>query len=417
MNNVVQSAGRRTGTWIWTLTALASAVLVACGGGGGGGSPTESQASVVSGAVVKGPVGGASVCAYVLQPSGKGAQLGCTTSSLDGSYSFSINYAGDVVIEATGGTYVDEATGASGVPLRAPLTVAGTAGQKLYVTPLTSMAFNQAVAGGGLTVASFETLATQIGSAFGVPSSMPLARTQPVVTGTTNAYGDALIAVSGLISSSLTLDTFVNSKPISLPPGNSLSCTPSIKVAEAAATLPTGVYLVDDGSAASKGLAFVVADPLPAWRELLPTTGPAMGCDVTVNTASSVQMRCELPALQAGLWFAQDASIDAIPSTLPAQGVLVAGRRIEGTGNLVLAGVPITFPGLATGPGAITPPLTINSGSGGIKSGTDITVVGGTISSGGGNVVATVPIGITGTGTIGQAGSISITPTICTKAS
>lgn len=411
------------GAWLWTLTALASAVLVACGGGGGSAEPAAaSPSSTVSGAVVKGPVAGATVCAYALLPTGKGTSLGCTTSTGEGNYSLTLAHAGDIVVEATGGTYVDEATGAKNVLLSAPLTVVGSAGPdgtRLYATPLTAMAFNQAVAGGGLTVAAFESAATQVGSAFGVPASMPLARTLPAVTGATNAYGDALIAVSGLISASLTLNNFVNSKPVSTGTGNAPGCSPAIKVAEVAPPLAGGVYLLDDGSAASKGLLFDVTDPLPAWRALLPASGAAMGCDVTVNTAAAVTLRCELPALQAGLRFVQDAATDPLPAALPAQGVLLAGRRIEGRGDLALSGVPITLPALALGGGAVTPPLTINSGSGGIKTGTDISVVGGTISSGGGNILTTVPIGTAtaGMGSPGQTGSISITTAnACNKA-
>src|SRR5687767_6815003 len=83
---------------------LAAAGLIAACGGGSSAPPTTTS---VSGSVVKGPVNGANVCAYKAISTGKGEQLACTTTTASGSYTLQIQYVGDVVIEATGGTYVD----------------------------------------------------------------------------------------------------------------------------------------------------------------------------------------------------------------------------------------------------------------------------------------------------------------------
>ncbi|MEO5671220.1 MAG: hypothetical protein ABIR26_11060, partial [Ramlibacter sp.] len=87
---------------------LAAATLITACGGGDDSAPTTTS---VSGSVVKGPVSGANVCAYKAISTGKGEQLLCTTSNSTGGYSMDLTYVGDVVIEASGGTYADEATG------------------------------------------------------------------------------------------------------------------------------------------------------------------------------------------------------------------------------------------------------------------------------------------------------------------
>ena len=122
-----------SGSWMSAMQrcvmALSFALLAACGGGSGSsatasggdvatsaapaatvvasGSPEVPAATPVahlSGSIVKGPVTGAQVCVYELIATGKGKQLGCTTSRADGSYTLSLEFAGEVVVEAVGGT-------------------------------------------------------------------------------------------------------------------------------------------------------------------------------------------------------------------------------------------------------------------------------------------------------------------------
>jgi hypothetical protein len=403
---------------------LASAVLMACGGGSGGPAPVVP--TVVSGAVVKGPVAGATVCAYVLAAAGKGNSLGCAMSGADGAYILGLSYIGDVVIEATGGSYTDEATGAAGVALSTPLTVVGTVGpgtQQLVATPLTGMAFNQALAGGGLTVASFETTAAQVGATFGVPANTSLSRTMPIVTGAINDYGKALITLSGFIGANLSLQTLVNSKPVNAISGSGTSCNPVIKVAEAAQPLASGVYLIEDERPPADGMYFTVTDPVASWRDLLPTSGSVMGCQVLANTSSVVNLSCPQTALLGGLKFAQDAMIDLIPTSLPAQGVLIAGRRIDGHGSLQLGGINLSFPNTVVNVGSptVNAPVQINTGGGTITPGTGIAVVSGTVGtigskSNGVDLLVSSPINTNlSPGSLPPSGTISITPTSCSK--
>ena len=104
--------------------------------------------STLNGVASKGPIKSGSVKVYALEADGaKGALLGTGTTGADGSYSVDIgSYTGDVVVEVSGGTYTDEATGATDTPntlLRAALSgVSGTV--TIAVTPLTEIAVQYA---------------------------------------------------------------------------------------------------------------------------------------------------------------------------------------------------------------------------------------------------------------------------------
>jgi len=113
-----------------------------------GGSTTS---STLSGNVVKGPVVVATVSFYALNADGsKGAQLGTTTTDANGNFKVNLIPAPTVPIlaQTSGGTYVDEATGATSTlsatdSLRAVLPAATTIAT---VTPLTEIAAARAMA-------------------------------------------------------------------------------------------------------------------------------------------------------------------------------------------------------------------------------------------------------------------------------
>lgn len=131
-------------------------VLASCGGGGGGGASAPSgvapqsvgaATTVVAGQAIKGPVVGGKVCAYSLARPRQ--QIACTTTDANAAYSLILPQgSGDVLLEITGGTYVDEATGQT-VPLSTPLrTLARADGtvQNLLITPFTELAVQKAIA-------------------------------------------------------------------------------------------------------------------------------------------------------------------------------------------------------------------------------------------------------------------------------
>ena len=109
---------RQRGRLAKTAAATAASVVLAhCGGG----EPpliltigSLDGGVDISGYVVKGPVSGATVTAYgLLGDLSRGDELATTTSDTSGFYGLSLpGYAGDVLLVATGGNYVEEALAA-----------------------------------------------------------------------------------------------------------------------------------------------------------------------------------------------------------------------------------------------------------------------------------------------------------------
>jgi hypothetical protein len=168
----VPSASDKAGRF--PFSAVSSAVLVvatglgmvACGGSGGGGGGSTSPASVnVAGQAIKGPVSGGQVCAYTL--SSPRQQIACTTTDANANYQLQLPAGtGEVLLEVSGGSYIDEATGqkvALTTPLRT-LTKAGGPIENVLMTPFTELAVQRATVGnpgGNLTLVGFQ---TQIGA-------------------------------------------------------------------------------------------------------------------------------------------------------------------------------------------------------------------------------------------------------------
>ncbi len=179
-----------------TTATAAILILAACGGdGGGGGAAAPTASTTISGSVVKGPVSGSTI---TVKNAATGAVLGTTTTTSSGTYTLSVPFEGDVVVEATGGTYTDEATRANATlstPLRTVLTANG-GNVTGVVTPLTTMAYTYAFGTATLPTASaFNTTATNIATQFQL-SGVNLSTTVPVVSGTLNDYGRILAAIS-----------------------------------------------------------------------------------------------------------------------------------------------------------------------------------------------------------------------------
>jgi hypothetical protein len=170
--------------------------LVACGGGGG--TSTSPTPVTLSGQAVKGPVMGGQVCAYTLETPRK--QIACATTGLDAKYSLALPQGtGEVLLEVTGGTYVDEATGKT-VALTDPLRTISKAGSadNALITPFTELAIQRASAsnpGGNLSLVGFQTQIGQLETGLGITG---LATGNPF-SGKTPAdqkYAEALTAFS-----------------------------------------------------------------------------------------------------------------------------------------------------------------------------------------------------------------------------
>ena len=160
--------------------SLASLALFGCGGGGGGGPAGPPPGSTtIKGVVVKGPVVGADVTVYAIRPTGvvdRSASIGTGKTTAGGNYTITLTSApaGPALVEATGGTYTDEVSGKTGVPLKATLhTLVSSVkdGDKIAITPLTELAYHQAEGVGGanaFTAASIDNANQKIGVTFSV---------------------------------------------------------------------------------------------------------------------------------------------------------------------------------------------------------------------------------------------------------
>lgn len=234
-------------------TVLAAALVAACGGSGDGGTAAQ-----VDGAIVKGPVTGATVCAFALTGGAKGRALtvqatspggvvtnGCFVTGADGAYAFTVpGYSGEILLEATGGNYCSDenplsngaCTGGGAVvalneTMTAAASVSGGTRSTTYVTPLTTAAVGVAAANGGITVDAFRgrfaTLAgTVIGNSGVTPSSVPTAATQPYLAQVAQFVrngGKLSSAVASLQQGSTAFSSTGGSNPGGTTPGGTTS--------------------------------------------------------------------------------------------------------------------------------------------------------------------------------------------------
>lgn len=198
------------------VAAIAAAVLVAACGGGGGGTSLNIVGSggtgFTSGTVTKGPVVGATVTAYGVTGGVMGPAVGTGTTDGNGNFTMGIgSYSGAMVLQASGGSYKDEATGlpmpmASGdvMTVAMPRVAAGTTTSGIQITPVTAMAqeFARSMAG-GMTDANIATANAAMGSYFSVSDILHVQPMNPLVPGSgltasTDArnYGMTLAAMS-----------------------------------------------------------------------------------------------------------------------------------------------------------------------------------------------------------------------------
>lgn len=201
------------------LLATATALLLgACGGGSSSSSATAPAAaaaaattSTISGSAVKGPVANATV---TIKNAATGATLATAQTSAGGAYSVDVQFDGDVIVEVSGGTYIDEATSLS-TPLASPMkAVINVNGNNVtgIVTPLTTLAYSVAFgnAGNGVTASAFNTAAGSVASQFQL-NGVNLAASAPTVGNGANAYGKVLQGVAQYLNTqNLTLQTFTN---------------------------------------------------------------------------------------------------------------------------------------------------------------------------------------------------------------
>lgn len=168
-----------------------------CGGGGGSSSPNTSSdatsSGTISGTTTKGPVSGATVTAWAMNANGaKGSQIGSGPTDPQGNFSISVrNHSGPVMLQISGGNYMDEATGS---PMNMdpndvmtsviPQMPAGSTESGIQITALTSMAQMMAQnMPGGMTVANINQANRAMGQYFNVNDILTTHPMDPTVNG------------------------------------------------------------------------------------------------------------------------------------------------------------------------------------------------------------------------------------------
>lgn len=195
------------------LIAMVALLLfeTACGGGGGS-FDVGSGGTGISGSVIKGPTANATVIAYAVTAGQPGAQIGSATTDGNGNYSMTLGaYSGPVMLQASAGTYRDEATGAlmtmaSGDVMTAmlPSVATGATVSGVQVTPVTSMAQTRAQQmTGGMTESNIAAANAAMGNYFSVSDILHVQPMNPLVPGSGSAaspdarnYGITLAAMS-----------------------------------------------------------------------------------------------------------------------------------------------------------------------------------------------------------------------------
>ena len=209
-------------------------VLFGCGGGGGGGTSPAALGTTgtISGMAVKGPVNGATVTAYAITNGVIGMQVASAITDSSGNFSMTIgDYSGPLMLQMSGGTYIDEATGATmamspGDIMTAviPSVTSGETITGVQITPLTSMAWAMAKnMAGGMTGANITAANSSVGAYFMVNDILHTVPMNPVVGGSGSSatqdmknYGMAIAAISqsakdmGMSSSSSMVTAMMN---------------------------------------------------------------------------------------------------------------------------------------------------------------------------------------------------------------
>ncbi len=208
MTAFVNSAMNRSGVTMTDVQALVTMLNGSTGQIGTGGTTT----GMMSGTAVKGPVGAATVTAYAIANGMMGAQLGSATTDASGNFSVPLgSYAGSVMLQMTGGTYMDEATSSS-MPMMSgdvltacvPAVTSGSTTTGIQMTPLTTMAHARAkTMTGGMTDANIATAQSAVGSYFSVTDILRTVPMNPMVAGSGSGatqgqknYGMSIAAMS-----------------------------------------------------------------------------------------------------------------------------------------------------------------------------------------------------------------------------
>jgi hypothetical protein len=211
MGAFVGSPMNRSGVTMAEMQALMTQLAGSNGqlpGAGGGTAPQ----GVVTGAAFMGGMSAGTVTAYAVNNGTMGSQLGMGAVDASGHFSVPLGaYAGTVMLQMTGGSFVDEATGTT-MSMQAgdvmtscvPTVAAGATTPGVQVTPLTSMAQSMAqFMPGGMTAANVGAANTAVGNYFMVGDILTTMPMDPAMAGSGSGadsnrknYGMSVAAMS-----------------------------------------------------------------------------------------------------------------------------------------------------------------------------------------------------------------------------
>jgi hypothetical protein len=189
MTTFVGSSRNASGVTMAEMQPLVDRLAAASGQATGGGGTTT---GMMTGTATMGPVSGATVTAYAISAGMMGAQLGSAPTDASGNFRVPLgSYAGPVMLQMTGGTFTDEATGAA-MPMLpgdvlvscVPAVASGSTTTGIQLTPLTSMASARAKAmPGGMTDGNVAAAQAAVGSYFSVTDILHTPPMNPLVPG------------------------------------------------------------------------------------------------------------------------------------------------------------------------------------------------------------------------------------------
>jgi hypothetical protein len=314
--------------------------------------------NTVTGVAAAGVISGGTVKVFQPYSSLTGAdkkQIGATTTTSTvapiGSYSVSLgSYSGPVVVEITGGSYIDEAGNVlvsagipAGVPLRAAVSsVSGSV--SVAVTPLTELAVKQArEQDKKLGAASIDAANAQVSDLFKVDiiKTTPLDASAPISAGTQaqQDYTIALATLSQLAGTPANLDATLANLAANISPAGSMA------PATAAALNTALTAFVAPGNTNNKtGVTAVPTDLQNLGKTTLKLTLALTGTGVR-----GVDTTVTLPA-------GVTASADGTGATLASVFTLPAGSTItqpSGKFTPAVTGVPATLRLILNSPSAV----------------------------------------------------------------
>ncbi len=168
--------------------------------------------AILSGTVFDGPVNNATVSAFAVNSGAMGAQIASVATDSQGNFTLPLgSYSGPVMLQTSGASYTDEATGTTMIMAAndvmtavLPTVASGATVTGVWVTPITAMAQSRALAmSGGMTDANIAAANSAMGNYFLVSDILHVQPVNPLVAGSgpgagldAQNYGMTLAAMS-----------------------------------------------------------------------------------------------------------------------------------------------------------------------------------------------------------------------------